>query len=580
MAKQLEDDPGFAKKKNNFIATAKAKYSGFERRKRTISSEPGGGDKTVSVSSQAARPPGLLVEGTQSRLPVRMGVERKGSDASVKGSYLVPETRTQDNSRAPTPESYLRKESMSDATELAPTFKPVEYGIKRSNTPPISVSIPTVNTTTESQKSSGFLPAINRARSDSLFEESPILGNTGIVENHVSELSIPTPSSPDLPYPASISLDIIPEEKPAFGLEKPPFVPEKPVEKPLEVTPSRVPEKLMENPSEVKRSPVSEKRAGKTFEWTKSQNHSSLERVLNPEPVPRKAATVPDPAPSRFKPSIPRAPEPQIPEPVSSPPSPSTSSIAQPISSCEDLSAISMDEKFEDALSDTSVDDSPPKPPKPNTTTRTTTPEIPLEHVSSNVLKSSSSRASKIWLGKNGTNIHTKIVEYLSDAEEDTPSPVLNLQAEKPVSRDSGDIDLDSQTPYKHSLKHYDLFRGLTKKMACENKERLDALMGTKPLTQKNICMAFFGYDSITQLVQAELAHVKAQSIGLSELLLKLWLGKEIDDEALLKAILFGKSNGLADSLILTLSPLGSIYCECTNCSRYRGVGEYDALVQ
>jgi hypothetical protein len=33
----------------------------------------------------------------------------------------------------------------------------------------------------------------------------------------------------------------------------------------------------------------------------------------------------------------------------------------------------------------------------------------------------------------------------------------------------------------------------------------------------------------------------------------------EIDDEALLKAILFGKNNGLSDALVLAIAPLGTL---------------------
>jgi hypothetical protein len=58
-------------------------------------------------------------------------------------------------------------------------------------------------------------------------------------------------------------------------------------------------------------------------------------------------------------------------------------------------------------------------------------------------------------------------------------------------------------------------------------------------------------------LVKEELKYAKEQNIGLTELILKLWLGLEVDDEALLKALLFGKNNGLSDALILSIAPLG-----------------------
>lgn len=227
------------------------------------------------------------------------------------------------------------------------------------------------------------------------------------------------------------------------------------------------------------------------------------------------------------------------------------------------------DDMHNDARSDTSVEpmtDSKPASPKSVTVTpaeaRPTTPELKSQ-VSPTILKSPPSRASKIWAEKNGKNIHTKIVDYLSDGEEPTPSPVFNPQPAppKPVTRDSSDSDirLDSPTPYKHSLRDYDLFRSLSRKMSQGSKERLDLLMSTNPLSQKSICKAFFGFDSASQLIQEELKYANELNIGLSELLLKLWLGKEVDDESLLKAILFGKTNGLSDTLVMSLAPLGIV---------------------
>jgi hypothetical protein len=120
---------------------------------------------------------------------------------------------------------------------------------------------------------------------------------------------------------------------------------------------------------------------------------------------------------------------------------------------------------------------------------------------------------------------------------------------------------MGSPTPYKHSLKDYDLFRGLTRKLACKNKDHLDAVIATK-LTQQNICKMVFGYDNVRELIQEELDFTRKLNIGLSELALKLWLGEDIDDEALLKAILFGKNNGLSDALILSIAPLGMMFPE------------------
>ena len=72
-----------------------------------------------------------------------------------------------------------------------------------------------------------------------------------------------------------------------------------------------------------------------------------------------------------------------------------------------------------------------------------------------------------------------------------------------------------------------------------------------------------FGYNNVKDLIQGELDFARKQNIGLSELVLKLWLGDEIDDEALLKAILFGKNNGLSDALILSVAPLGMTCLRC-----------------
>lgn len=70
-----------------------------------------------------------------------------------------------------------------------------------------------------------------------------------------------------------------------------------------------------------------------------------------------------------------------------------------------------------------------------------------------------------------------------------------------------------------------------------------------------------FGYENVKELIQEELDFARKLNIGLSELALKLWLGEDVDDEALLKAILFGKNNGLSDALILSIAPLGMPLC-------------------
>ena len=230
------------------------------------------------------------------------------------------------------------------------------------------------------------------------------------------------------------------------------------------------------------------------------------------------------------------------------------SKLAEPTSSYEDLGGISMDDHSphdDDARSDTSVE--PMDSTKPLQTI--IIPEIPItpEPTTTNFDSPTSppktpSRASKIWAEK-GKNIHVQQVEYLSDEEEASP---ISKPA-PPLSRDDG---LDSPTPYKHSLRDYDLFRDLTRRMSRESKERLDVVLSTQ-LNQRNVVEALFGME-IRDVVKRELEYVKSLNMGLSELILKLWLGIEIDDEALLKAILFGKHNGLSDALILSLAPLGT----------------------
>ena len=152
-------------------------------------------------------------------------------------------------------------------------------------------------------------------------------------------------------------------------------------------------------------------------------------------------------------------------------------------------------------------------------------------------------------------------MEYVSDGEAATPSPIFKPSTKpEPVRKqsvsDTSSDHLDSPTPYKNSLKDYNLFRGLTKTMSHANKEHLGTVLSTK-LTQQNICKIFFGYENVKLLVQQELQYSRQLNIGLTELMLKLWLGLDIDDETLLKAILFGKNNGLSDALVLAIAPLG-----------------------
>ena len=156
-------------------------------------------------------------------------------------------------------------------------------------------------------------------------------------------------------------------------------------------------------------------------------------------------------------------------------------------------------------------------------------------------------------------------MDYLSDEEEATPAPIFKpslpeAAATQHVKVDSSDMssdNLNTPTPYKYSLRDYDLFRALTRTMACTTKEQLEAVLSTK-ITQENLCKVIFGHENIKILVQQELQFAKEQNIGLTELVLKLWLGVNIDDETLLKAILFGKNNGLSDALVLSIAPLGT----------------------
>jgi hypothetical protein len=240
----------------------------------------------------------------------------------------------------------------------------------------------------------------------------------------------------------------------------------------------------------------------------------------------------------------------------SAPPSSSSTSskLAEPTSSYEDLGGISMDDHspHDDARSDTSIE---PMDSSDKSLNTIIIPEIPITPQPTTTTFDSPksppktpSRASKIWAEK-GKNIHVQEVEYLSDEEEEA-SPMYK----PPPSKEEG---LDSPTPYKHSLRDYDLFRDLTRQMTKGSKERLETVLATK-LNQRNVANAIFGME-IRDVMKRELEYVKGLNIGLSELILKLWLGMEIDDEALLKAILFGKNNGLSDALVLAVAPLGTL---------------------
>jgi hypothetical protein len=223
-----------------------------------------------------------------------------------------------------------------------------------------------------------------------------------------------------------------------------------------------------------------------------------------------------------------------------------------------------------DARSDTSVESmhsakedfhDPISTPKqiiiiPDLSSPPSTPSAePISSTHSSPVAVKPSRASMIFAQRSGQNIHTSIVAYVSDGEDITPSPGLKGETETMSEEEPA---LDSPTPYRNSLKDYDLFRSLTKKMGLVDKDQLEMVLATN-LTQFTICKAFFGYENVSKLVEEELQYAKQANIGLTELLLKLWMGSNIEDEALLKAILFGKTNGLAESLVISLAPLGAI---------------------
>jgi hypothetical protein len=571
MAKQIDDDPGLARKRNNFIATAKAKYS-FERRKRTISNDDlmtlrgktespeksvEGAQRTVSGDSQIVKQPSIFDIATSgnskaehTRLQNRAaGI--KAANATAIGIKSDSEKRDDDRleveTRTSTPES--GSNSVSDVTRVlpsqpSPSFKPPENNIRRANTPPISIDTSTVATGTSQPQNniipqhSILSPAVDRLHQEAEFVESPVLGESMAPEVALSEETAesvpPSPIVPESP-PRSISpapLETIAEETPALKIVK--------------VDSAKHRDNGVMRVSSFHQDPEP------TLSPTKSYKGMADSRDASRQTLPG----------------------------VSSPQSSSTSSkLAEPTSSYEDLGGISMDDQdnHDDARSDTSVESMtdtkiaapiiqgsrPPVDVPVKSSAATKIIDGEASPVSSPINgKMSPTRASKIWAEKHGKKIHTQIVEYLSDGAETTPSPLHEAgpTPETVPSKAKGSIasssDGGSPTPYKKSLKEYDLFRGLTKKMEKDSKENLENVLAAK-LTQKNICETFFGYDSVKIIVKEELKYARAQNIGLTELLLKLWLGMEIDDEALLKALLFGKNNGLSDALILSIAPLG-----------------------
>jgi hypothetical protein len=602
MARQF-DEEGISKKKNNFIANAKAMYQP-DRRKRTFSDES---DLMSNLSRTASPDPDRILESrignhkspssspAVSRQPSLFDIatSRVGSSDDARRQENPDEAKVGVNSqikkdeRPPTkipvavdtkksrvPEPLLEKPTYQvvPPPKPSPSFKPFEHITRQPSPVPLAVTIPndpvpslSTGSATITPNHATVSPTIERLHNQTDFLESPILGeaiyrgNAPVVEpvSHVEPVTEPQQSyspifdSPTLPV--SSPLQTIPEEKPATKITKQDSIP--------------------------------------GLNIVKTESFEGGEHVkMTFDLAPSVELRFSDELNENVLPTNKKEPPPATPW-ISSPPSSSASSkLAEQISSYEDLGGISMDDQdhaVSDARSDTSVEpmdedikptsskivsprptitipDTPPAS-TPATNTRPATPETSPVAIKS----SPSSRASRIWAEKNGTQIHTQIVEYMSDGEEETPSPYHSAVAEQsphpPVrgssSSEGTPIDhMGSPTPYKHSLKDYDLFRGLTRKLACRNKDHLDAVIATK-LTQQNICKMVFGYENVKELIQEELDFARKLNIGLSELALKLWLGEDVDDEALLKAILFGKNNGLSDALILSIAPLGMPLC-------------------
>lgn len=590
MARQFDED-GISKKKNNFIANAKAMYQP-DRRKRTFSNES---DLVSNISRTASPDPDKILESrvtnqrstssipAPSRQPSLFDIatSRVGSSDDV-GRQENPTSQAKrderpptkipvpvDSKRSRTPEPLQEKSTYQvvPTPEPSPSFKPFDHIARQPSPVPLAVTIPndpipssSTGSATITPNHAAVSPSIERLQSQPDFLESPVLGEAMYRGNmtpvkpvsHVEPVT--EPQQPDSPIyesptlPISSPLQTIPEETPALSIVKQDSIPGL----------SIVKTESFEGGEHVKM----------TFDLPPTVELNFSREI--PENVIANKQNQPLPATPW----------------MSSPPSSSASSkLAEPTSSYEDLGGISMDDQdhaMSDARSDTSVepmddDINPPSPkvitPRPTitipeakapstpvTATRSATPET-----SPVAVKASPSRASRIWAEKNGAQIHTQIVEYMSDGEEETPSPYQSAVAEQSPhqavrsssSEDSPNDHMGSPTPYKRSLKDYDLFCGLTRKLVSRNKDHLDAVIATK-LTQQNICKMVFGYDNVRELIQDELAFVRKQNIGLSELALKLWLGEDIDDEALLKAILFGKNNGLSDALILSIAPLGT----------------------
>lgn len=553
MARQIDEDPGLARKRNtqnNFIANAKHKYS-FERRKRTISNDDllprrivtespdrpelsGQTARSVSGSSATSGTKGpSIFDIATSGIPRLQGKTTSEIKENI-ASKLEAASRSQspvDTRKTTTPEQPAKLETKLAlpeettvvlAPQPSPSFKPKET-IRRTDTPPISISIPASSSST-SQTSHGsainpqysfMSPVVDRLAHEADFSESPILGEGMSIPQPtvaVAEPVSPTPSTPDSPIASTaFPLETIVEETLALKIKK-----DSPIRRDHALTGMN---SILEEQNPAK--PPS--------------------AIQHEEVTPR--------------PAQPRTTSQASLQGFSTPPSSSSTSskLAEPTSSFEDLGGISMDDHspHDDARSDTSIE-----PMDSNKSLNTiiipelpTTPQPTIATFESpNSPPKTPSRASKIWAEK-GKNIHVQEVEYISDEEEEV-SPLYK----PPPTKEGG---LDSPTPYKHSLRDYDLFRDLTRQMTRGSKERLETVLATK-LNQRTVANALFGME-IREVVKRELEYVKSLNIGLSELILKLWLGMEIDDEALLKAIIFGKNNGLSDALVVAIAPLGTV---------------------
>jgi len=579
MARQFDEDSNVVRRKtsNNFIANAKAKYT-VDRRKRTISNdndlfrarspEPesrsesrigmrspsvgptNGSTKTPSLfdiatsrisNLESSRTP--LVKQSESKIPILASHDSKEQPPPKRATTPEPQAPkrviTPENQK-PTVHTLLPEQKLPPSPQPSPSFKPIDRIVRQPSPVPLAVTIPEsatpVTPINEIEPAPPVHetvtpPRMNGRDSEIDFLESPVLGEMLTSSLPImSKAPMPVTTFETLSTIASGELSTILEENATRDAQKPVSIP---------------PLNIVKPPSQ--------------------------EKAL---PSPQKQITPPKPLFRTQPPPITRHNAVQT---IKSPASSSSSvKVAEPSSRFEEFGGISMDDhdRHDDVRSDTSVEsmhsakedpDETPQTPKgvimmSNLDSPPSTPIVdPISSTNSSPVATKSSRASRIFAERNGQNIHTTIATYLSDGDERTPSPVFKSStAIEPVEfiTSGGELPLDSPSLYRNSLKDYDLFRNLTKKMMQANKDQLEVVLSTK-LTQFTLCKAFFGYESVRKLLDEEMHHAKQANIGLTELLLKLWVGADIEDEALLKAILFGKNNGLSESLVISLAPLG-----------------------